>query len=277
MTRMKKYQNVSLPQNYHTLESGALVGTPNNATFDGTSLWTVGLQTIYTTIMNTAISLYDRSAGTIAQTALDGQISSRYTGFKIKIWEDIKKITFRNNGTQDCEQTYYVVQPRRAVSAIPTNATYLAGGADQYSGANSGFESYPFYEPTMGAIWNKHFKVLKKFSVYLRPGDSKEVKITIPHQRIYDPLAESGDTFVPKFTTFLMTKSKGTLCHDQTDTTTQVGLGDYQIDWMAEGKIRYSLVGTQMVETNALVGGFDAFGVGPVQAADQVAIEAFDV
>lgn len=93
-----------------------------------------------------------------------------YNTTKIYVRCFSRKLSFRNNYNLAVKITCYWVVPKCDASVTPSAA--VAQGLDDLAGSDAGWESQPYFYPEHSMVFRKRFKIVKRKTVELNPGDS---------------------------------------------------------------------------------------------------------
>lgn len=152
------------------------------------------------------------------------------------------KLMIKNNHNMPFDLDYYIWEPTHDFSV--TSNDLIQGLAEDLN--KSGIANatppealtHPTIYPSDSPLWRQNSKVIEHRRVRLEPGD--ELTISTSESYMYDQefYDEHAETFVKKYSRWLLMRAMGVPCHDET-TTDLVGLSDGGYDYVGHRRFEF--------------------------------------
>lgn len=143
------------------------------------------------------------------------------------------KTTFRNNSSVDCTLKLWDLTAKYYHNSTPTNS--VQQGIDDILSSGAYSSTSPVLVPEDSHVFRKDWKVVKKVTHVMRPGDTVSFyQKLVPHVHRFDTFDVHNSAYRKNIGKALMIQLRGTIAHDSTNTTTEVGYSAAQVDYVLD-------------------------------------------
>lgn len=184
------------------------------------------------------------------------------------------KYWFANNTTYPAKLIVYVCMPKIDTDVVPT--ADIITGANEMAQSAAGWATEPFFYPGMSHTFKRKWRVVKSQSIRINPGDSTMFSVNLP---LMCRMNESADdtsslAYLRNRSAVILTRLEGVVVHDQS-TTTNVGIGETNLDVIIKESISYAFLGGNQIKNNTYSDQRDAISTAVKYSANNTTEEVF--